>query len=65
MDTFEKQMMKKQLESLKAINASLANLCRKIDEVNSTLKNFNGIAILPTETVTLDSTMEKGENDDE
>lgn len=55
MDTFEKEMAKKQLETLKAINRNLNYIGRKLELLNATMEK-NGIAVLPTEHVE-----EKGE----
>lgn len=46
MDTFEKEMAKKQLEMLKAINRNINYIGRKLETVNSTLEK-HGIAIIP------------------
>lgn len=46
MDTFEKEMAKKQLEILKTINRNLNYIGRKLEMINSTLEK-HGIAIMP------------------
>lgn len=58
MDTFEKEMAKKQLEILKTINRNLNYIGRKLETINSTMEK-NGFAVLPTEHIE-----EKGENDE-
>ena len=47
MDTFEKEMAKKQLEILKIINRNLTYIGRKLGTINSTMEK-NGFAVLPT-----------------
>lgn len=47
MDTFEKELAKKQLETLKAINRNINYLGRKMELTNDILKK-NGIAVMPT-----------------
>lgn len=49
MDTFEKELAKKQLETLRSINRNLTNIGRKLEETNRILAK-NGFAVLPTET---------------
>lgn len=44
MDTFEKEMAKKQLETLKSINRNLNYLGRKLEETNKILQK-NGMAV--------------------
>lgn len=58
MDTFEKEMAKKQLEILKTINRNLNYIGRKLELLNATIEK-NGIAVLPTEYVEV-----KGETDE-
>ena len=50
MDTFEKEMAKKQLEVLKTINRNLNYIGRKLEMINSTMEK-NGFAVLPTEHI--------------
>ena len=59
MDTFEKEMARKQLEILKTINRNLNYIGRKLEMLNSTMEK-NGIVMLPTEEIT----EEKGETDE-
>ena len=47
MDQFEKELAKRQLETLKAINRNINYLGRKIELTNDILKK-NGIAVMPT-----------------
>lgn len=49
MDTFEKDLAKKQLEVLRTINRNLNHIGRKLEETNRILAK-NGFAVLPTET---------------
>lgn len=58
MDTFEKDMAKKQLEILKTINRNLNYIGRKLELLNATIEK-NGFAVLPTEHVEV-----KGETDE-
>ena len=51
MDTFEKEMARKQLEILKTINRNLNYIGRKLEMLNSTMEK-NGIVMLPTEEIT-------------
>ena len=51
MDTFEKQLAKQQLETLKAINRNINYVGRKLELTNDILKK-QGIAIIPTTTST-------------
>ena len=51
MDTFEKQLAKQQLETLKAINRNINYVGRKLELTNDILKK-QGIAIVPTTTST-------------
>ena len=48
MDTYEKEMAKKQLEILKTINRNLNYIGRKLEMINATMEKFNGIAVIPT-----------------
>jgi len=50
MDTFEKEMAKKQLEILKTINRNLNYIGRKLEMLNATMEK-NGFAVLPTEHI--------------
>ena len=50
MDTFEKDMAKKQLDILKTINRNLNYIGRKLELLNATIAK-NGIAVLPTEHI--------------
>ena len=50
MDTFEKEMAKKQLDILKTINRNLNYIGRKLELLNATIEK-NGIVVLPTEHV--------------
>ena len=59
MDTFEKEMAKKQLVVLKSINANISFLGKELKRTNDILEKFNGIAVFPTEHIE-----EKGENDE-
>ena len=58
MDTFEKEMARKQLEVLKTINRNLNYIGRKLEMLNATMEK-NGFAVLPTEHIE-----KKGENDE-
>lgn len=51
MDTFEKEMAKKQLDILKTINRNLNYIGRKLELLNATMEKFNGIAVFPTEHI--------------
>ena len=51
MDTYEKEMAKKQLDILKTINRNLNYIGRKLELLNATIEK-NGIAVLPTEEIT-------------
>ena len=50
MDTFEKDMAKKQLDILKTINRNLNYIGRKLEMLNATIEK-NGFAVLPTEHI--------------
>ncbi len=58
MDTFEKQLAKQQLETLKAINRNINYLGRKLELTNDILQK-HGIAIIPTTTSTEDHEWEE------
>lgn len=50
MDTFEKEMARKQLDVLKTINRNLNYIGRKLEIINATMEK-NGIAVFPTEHI--------------
>ena len=61
MDTFEKEMAKKELEVLKSINRNINFLGRKLEMTNNILGKY-GIAILPGAEAVKEETPDENES---